>query len=64
MTKRVLIAAVRHETNTFSQAPTDVAAFRARELYRGEEIAHNLTGTKTEIAAYLDAAERFGWTPV
>ena len=64
MAKRVLIAAVRHETNTFSQVPTDVAAFRARELYRGEEIPRNLTGTKTEIAAYLDAAERFGWIPV
>jgi microcystin degradation protein MlrC len=64
MTKRVMIAAVRHETNTFSQMPTDVAAFRARELYRGDEIRRILAGTKTEIAAYLDAAERFGWTPV
>ncbi len=64
MPKRVLIAAVRHETNTFSQMPTDVAAFGAREFYRGEEIPRNLAGTRTEIAAYLDAAESFGWTPV
>ncbi len=38
MTHRILMAGFRHETNTFSSLPTDLAAFKARALYRGAEI--------------------------
>ena len=33
MAKRILIAGFRHETNTFSKLPTDMAAFEARGLH-------------------------------
>ena len=52
-----------HETNTFSTLPTDLDAFRARTFYLGDEVARNMRGTETEIAAFLDACERHGWTP-
>ncbi len=64
MTRRILIAGFKHETNTFSALPTDLAAYRARGLYEGAEVARQLSGTRTEIAAYLDACDHFGWRAV
>ncbi len=64
MTHRVLMAGFRHETNTFSTLPTDLAAFEARALYRGAEIAEAYRGTQTEMAAFFDACARHGWTPI
>ena len=64
MTHRILIAGFRHETNTFSKLPTDMAAFEGRSLHRGAEIAAAYRGTKTEVAAFFDACARHDWTPV
>ncbi len=64
MTHRILMAGFRHETNTFSTLPTDLAAFEARALYRGAEIEPAYQGTQTEMAAFFDACPRHGWTPV
>ncbi|HRD75473.1 MAG TPA: M81 family metallopeptidase [Hyphomicrobiaceae bacterium] len=61
MSKRVLIAGFKHETNTFSIMPTDLAAYRARGLQRGTEIAETFTGTNTELAAFMDAGKEHGW---
>ncbi len=62
MACQVLIASIKHETNTFSDRPADLAAFHARYCYRGEEIPNNMRGTKVEMAAFFDAAERHGWS--
>jgi len=64
MTKRVLIAGFKHETNTFSKLSTDLDAYRARALYYGEDIRAAYTGTNTEIAGFLDACEKYDWEPV
>lgn len=61
---KVLSAQLSHETNTFSSTPTTLASFGERMLLRGEEIAHALRGTNSEISAHLEAAERHGWTLV
>jgi microcystin degradation protein MlrC len=64
---RVLIASFKHETNTFSNQPADLAAYEARTLYRGDQVREMHAGTKVEVAAYLDAADAQGWevvTPV
>ena len=61
MTRRVLIASVMHETNTFSRLPTDLEAFRRRYLHRGEAVPDNFRGTSTEIGGFLEVAEREGW---
>ncbi|MCY4589053.1 MAG: M81 family metallopeptidase [Alphaproteobacteria bacterium] len=61
MAHRILIAGFKHETNTFSSQPADLAAYEARGLHRGDALLWAYAGTRTEIAAYLDAAERYGW---
>ncbi|MEM7749681.1 MAG: M81 family metallopeptidase [Pseudomonadota bacterium] len=63
MTKRVLIAGFKHETNTFSVLPTDIAAYRERGLYSGAEVADVFRETNSEIAGFIDVAERHGWQP-
>jgi microcystin degradation protein MlrC len=61
MTKRILSAEISHETNTFSVLRTSLDDYLLRQCYFGEEIAERMAGTRTEIAAHIDAAKRFGW---
>ncbi|MEX2519966.1 MAG: M81 family metallopeptidase [Paracoccaceae bacterium] len=61
MAYRVLSAHIAHETNTFSILRTGMDEFRKRGLFTGAGVAKALTGTRTEIAAHIDAAARFGW---
>ena len=58
MTSRNFIAGFKHETNTFSTLPTDLAAYRARALHFEGEIVPTYTGTNTEIGGFLAAGER------
>lgn len=65
MTRRVLSAQIAHETNTFSIKPTTVDRYKARVYHLGEEaIGRYFKGANAEIAAHMDAAERYGWTLV
>ncbi len=64
MARHVLIAGFKHETNTFSQLPTDLAAYRARALHYGDEIRSVYSGTNTEIGGFLAACVEHGWEPV
>ena len=59
-TETVLVAGFAHETNTFSQTPTDRQAFQDRQEYVGEEVARELTGTNTAIGGIIDVAETEG----
>lgn len=61
---RVLIAGFKHETNSFSVLKTDRAAFEARAWVAGPAIAEAYRGTNTELAGFIDATDRHGWTPV
>ena len=61
MSKRILAASIMHETNTFSRLPTDLEAFRQRYDYRGGAIPAAFRNTRSEMGAFLDAAERYGW---
>jgi len=59
---RLLIAQMKHETNTFSPVPTPLARFahgKPRPL-EGEAIRDAFKGTGTAIGAFLDLAERAG----
>lgn len=62
MGKRVLIAGFKHETNSFSKLPTDLAAYKGRAFYRDDEVPKKLAGTATEIGAALEAAKKHGWS--
>lgn len=64
MQKRVLIAGFKHETNTFSHLPTTLDSYKSRMLYYGDEVTEKMRRTKTEIAAFIDACERFNWQGV
>ncbi|MFN3745694.1 MAG: M81 family metallopeptidase [Hyphomicrobiaceae bacterium] len=64
MTKRVLIAGFKHETNTFSILPTTLQSYEARGYVKGAAIAPFFRGTNTEIAAFLDGCAKYGWEPV
>lgn len=58
---RLLIAMMKHETNTFSPVPTPLARFaRGSELPRGAAAIAAYRGTGTPAGAYLDLAEREG----
>src|SRR6266436_8881584 len=58
---RLLIAMMKHETNTFSPVPTPLARFGhgPGPLY-GEAAIRAYCGTGTGLGAYLDLAEREG----
>jgi len=58
---RILSAAFKHETNTFSPLPTDLAAYNARSLRYGADVPAYFTGTATEMGAFIDAAQHHGW---
>lgn len=58
---RVAIGGISHESNTFSSAPTDLAAFRVE---RGEEIPARWAQTFHEVGGFIEGASRFGYEPV
>jgi microcystin degradation protein MlrC len=57
---RVFLAMMSHETNTFSNLPTDRGQFEARNLHYGGEIVETFRGTGTCLGGMIDAAERHG----
>lgn len=59
-TMRVVIAMLKHETNTFSPVPTPLARFaRGRATpYYGDEVLEAFCDTGTGIAAFIDVARR------
>ncbi|MFB6155337.1 MAG: M81 family metallopeptidase [Haloferacaceae archaeon] len=56
----VLVGQFSHETNTFAPTPTDVAAFRARQEYAGDEVIDRLRGTNTTVGGAVDVADAEG----
>ncbi len=61
MKRCVLCAQVQHETNSFSRQMTGLNAFRQRDYTLGPAILDAYRGTNTEMAAFIAAAERYGW---
>jgi microcystin degradation protein MlrC len=57
---RLVIAMMKHETNTFSPVPTDLERFGGRGLHRGAAVAAAWAGTNTPTAAFLDLARGAG----
>src|SRR5580693_10322943 len=58
---RLLIAMMKHETNTFSPVPTPLARFgHAPGPLYGEAAIRAYCGTGSGVGAYLDLAEREG----
>jgi len=64
MTRRYVLAVMRHETNTFSPLPTPLAAFGRASSgdgpISGEQGVAAYRGTNNPVAAYIDLVEREG----
>ena len=61
VTKRFVIALIKHETNTFSPIPTPLSAFgHGNGPYYGEDARAAFAGSNTPFAAFLDIARREG----
>ena len=59
---RVLSAEFSHETNTFSQVPTDFARFKSQDCFLDADSAIAARGnSNTELAGFLDVARTHGW---
>jgi len=59
---RFFLGMMSHETNTFSNVPTNRAQFEARHLHYGGEIVETFRGTGTCLGGMIAAAERRGVT--
>ncbi|TAK67123.1 MAG: M81 family peptidase [Betaproteobacteria bacterium] len=61
MTKRFVIALIKHETNTFSPIATPLSAFgHGNGPYYGDDAGAAFAGSNTPFAAFLDIARREG----
>jgi microcystin degradation protein MlrC len=56
MAMRLLIAMMKHETNTFSPVPTDLTRFRDWGMHEGEDVIRAYRATRMPVAAYLELA--------
>ncbi len=61
---RAFVAMMSHETNTFSNIPTDRTQFEARDLRYGGEIVEHFRNTGTCLGGMIGAASRAGLTLV
>lgn len=60
--RRILAAAVLHETNTFNRVPTRQADFAGRYLLHGTgAVRERLAGTATEMGGFLAEADARDW---
>jgi microcystin degradation protein MlrC len=57
---RLVVAMMKHETNTFSPVVTDLVRFGRRGLHRGAAVVEAYGGTNTPTAAFLDIAREIG----
>jgi microcystin degradation protein MlrC len=57
---RLLLAMMKHETNTFSPIPTDLQRFRDWGLHEGPAVVEAYAGTNHPLGAYLDLAREAG----
>ena len=59
---KLVIAQMKHETNTFSPVPTPLARFAAgRPLpAEGDDVREAFKGTGTAIGAFIDLADKAG----
>ena len=53
---KVVVAMMKHETNTFSPVPTDWARFEQWGLHRDDPAIEAYTGTATPTGAYIQLA--------
>jgi len=58
---RILVGGIYHESHSFSSERTDLEAFRKVLLLEGAESIEKLRGTTSEMAGFIEGAEKFGF---
>jgi microcystin degradation protein MlrC len=61
---RFAILGIAHETNTFSNVPTDYGQFEASGILRGDQIVTQYGDAHFHISGYLQAADELGFEAV
>lgn len=61
---RIALGGIIHETHTFAEPPTDLAAFAAQALHRGDALVRALTGSGSTIGGMLAGCAAAGLEPV
>ncbi|WP_020578487.1 M81 family metallopeptidase [Actinopolymorpha alba] len=56
----VAVVAMFHETNTFSRAVTDRAAFEAEGWYHRDDLLHRYAGSRTVVGGFLEGLRERG----
>ena len=62
--KRVGVAGLLHESNTFLQVTTTRRHFEQASLTKGEAVIERWEGSNHELGGFLEGAKRFGFIPV
>ncbi len=60
----ILLAGIKHETNTFARTGTSFKQFKERVFLEEEEIISYFKNTKTECGGMLASLEEHGHTPI
>jgi microcystin degradation protein MlrC len=61
---RVAVGGIYHESNTFFSQPMTLDRFAESQFHRGAEILPNWIGTCSEMAGFLEGAQRFGFEAI
>lgn len=61
---RVVMATIKHESNTFNRFPTTLDHFKRQGYRRDEEVLKAFSGARLEMSGFIDAARDFGWDAV
>lgn len=61
MTKRVLLAQVLHEANSFAITPAPVSHYERQGVLLGAQVAERFGSTRTEMGGFLEAAVAEDW---
>ena len=60
--KRILLAGMKHETNTFANGLTGMKEYEDRTLLMGDTVTEYFSGTKTEYGGMMKAAAEQGFS--
>ena len=61
--KRVGVAALLHESNTFLSVPTDRGHFEQASLTKGSALLDRWEGSNHELGGFIKGAKESGYTP-
>ena len=58
---KILVGGIYHESHSFSSEPTNLESFKKVLLLEGTEVIEKLRGTVSEMAGFIEGAEKFGF---